>query len=96
MKNTLTIGEDNTDLSPEEVNAALEYVFKQVNENISAEEIKEEVADIYNSKEFSDEEKLRRILPKIDKAKKSGFWQGVGVALLGGLVIWKLFAGGKD
>lgn len=65
-----TIGSESADNREAEL---LRKLLNLVEQNISCEDIKAEVGEIYRNKNFSDEEKIRKIQAKIDEAKKKGF-----------------------
>ena len=52
-------------------------LYNEAQQNISSEDIKAKVREIYMNKNFSDEEKIRKIQAKIDKAERRGFWKGI-------------------
>ena len=60
-------------------------LFNAAQKNITSENIKAKVKEIYYNKNFSDEEKIRKIQAKIDAAGRKNFWVGATLGLGAGV-----------
>ena len=69
-------------------------LFNEAQQNISSEDIKAKVKEIYWNENFSDEKKIRKIQAEMDKAQRRGFWIGVASgasAVVGGFLLAESF-----